>query len=74
MGSHDPARWLKGERGTALTHLVGQSRTYLHQLDDAKAELQALHDDNLGLLLLAIDGAEVAVRAVNSIGTAKLRR
>ncbi len=73
MGGHDPARWLKGERGTALTHIVGQARTYLHQLDDARAELHMIGDDDLGLLLLAIDGAEIAVQAVNSIGTGKLR-
>ncbi len=45
----------------------------MHQLDDARAELLALHDDDLGLLLLAIDGAVIAVQAVNSIGTGKLR-
>ncbi len=57
----------------ALTHLVGDTRTYMRQLEYSRAELAALRHDDLRLLLRAIDGAEVAVRAVDSIGTEKLK-
>jgi hypothetical protein len=43
------------------------------QLEGAKAELAALRQADLGVLLRAIDGAEAAVRAVDSIATEMLR-
>ncbi len=62
-----------GERHTALAHLVGDSRAYVLQLASARDELAALHDDDLAPLLTAVDGAALAVRAVDAIGTGKLR-
>ncbi len=64
---------LRNERTTALTYLVGQSRAYLQQLELARRELGVLDHADLGLVLRAVDAAEVAVKAVDSIGTEKLR-
>ncbi len=65
---------LRNERATALTYLVGQSRAYLQQLELARRELGDLKAADLQLILQAVDAAEVAVKAINSIGTEKLRR
>jgi hypothetical protein len=57
----------------ALTHLVGQSRAYLQQLELAKRELRQANGHDLVGLLQAMDAAEAAVLAVNTLGTPKLR-
>lgn len=61
------------ERTRVLTHLVGRSRAYLLQLDDAKAGLAGLRTPDLELVLVAVEGAVAAVAAVDSIATSKLR-
>ena len=66
MSAFDPRR-------SALTSSVGDSRAYLQQLGYAGGELGELASDDLALVLLAIEGAEVAVRAVNEIATARLK-
>ena len=61
------------DRARVLTHLVGQSRAYLRQLDDARAELIELHAPDLDLVVKAMDGATVLVAAIDTIATGKLR-
>ena len=60
-------------RVRVLTHLVGQTRAYLQQLDGARAELVALHAPDLEHVMRAVEGAKAVVAAVDSIATGKLR-
>lgn len=60
-------------RVRVLTHLVGQTRAYLQQLDGAKTELNALHSPDLELVMKAVDGAKAVVATVDSVATRKLR-
>jgi hypothetical protein len=62
---------VKDQRSVALSRLLGDTRSYLLQLEYGRAELKALKQPDLGLLLLAIDGAQTAVGAVDSIATEK---
>ncbi len=55
----------------ALDHLVQESALYLRHLQFARVDLEGFAD--MTLLLRAMDGAEVAVSAVESIGQAKTR-
>ena len=65
---------LTGEvRSRALTHLVGQSRAYLQQLEDARDELAGLREPDLDPVLKAIEGAMATVSTVNSVGSRRLR-
>jgi hypothetical protein len=60
-------------RVRVLTHLVGQTRAYLQQLDGAGAELHALHAPDLELVMRAVEGAKAVVATVDSIASRKLR-
>jgi hypothetical protein len=60
-------------RSRALMHLVGQSRAYLRQLEDARDELAGLREPDLNPVLKAIEGAMATVSTVNSAGSRKLR-
>lgn len=56
-----------------LTHLVGQSRAYLQQLDGARSELDELHAPDLDVVMKAVESATAVVAAVDAIATRKLR-
>ncbi len=60
-----------GNRRLALEHLVAESGLYLRHISFVRTDLDGC--DDMTLLLRAIEGAEVAVNAVESIGKAKLR-
>lgn len=56
-----------------LTHLVGQSRAYLQQLDGARVELCELHVPDVDLVVMAVESATSVVAAVDEIATRRLR-
>jgi hypothetical protein len=60
-------------RVRVLTHLVGQTRAYLQQLDGARIELNALRAPDLELVMKAVEGAKAVVARVDSVATRKLR-
>jgi len=60
-------------RVRVLTHLVGQTRAYLQQLDGAGTELTALDAPDLALVMKAVEGAKAIVAEVDSVATRKLR-
>lgn len=60
-------------RVRVLTHLVGQTRAYLQQLDGAGTELTALDAPDLALVMEAVEGAKAIVGEVDSVATRKLR-
>ncbi len=60
-----------GNRRLALAHLAQESGLYVRHLTFARTDLEGWED--MALLLRAIEEAAVAVHAVESIATAKMR-
>jgi hypothetical protein len=60
-------------RSTALTHLVGDSRAYLQQLDLTARELHEVREPDLGVVVDAVARARAAVQEAERLGCQRLR-
>lgn len=60
-------------RSSALTHLVGYTRAFVHQIDYVRRELEETQDGDLVLVLKAVNEIAVQLKVLDGLATNKLR-
>ena len=60
-------------RSQALTHLVGDTRAFIQQIDGAMSDLTQLRDPGLELIIKALSELSPKLKVLDDLGTAKLK-